>query len=258
MSATNDGSAGPRRPDRQRQRALLEAYHRTGDLALRDQLVTENLRLALHLARRYANRGVPLDDLEQVASYGLLRAIDRFDPHRGIEFSTFATPTIMGELKRHFRDRGWAVRVPRRVQELNVRVNAQVAELTHQLGRSPTIAELARATRASEEDVLEAIEAGHAYRSQSIDRADPGPDRPPTPELGEDDLGLFEAENRILVEELLAALEPRDRLLVRLRYFDEMTQSQIAARLGISQMHVSRLLTRCLVQLREQVRTAQR
>ena len=245
--------------EREAQKVLLETYYRTRDLAVRDQLVAANLRLALHLARRFANRGVSLDDLEQVASLGLLRAIDRFDPHRGLEFSTFATPTIVGELKRHFRDKGWAVRVPRRVQELHVRLNGTVAELTHQLGRSPTIAELATAARASEEEVLEAMEAAQAYRSQSIDaspRSDDDGDG--HDQLGGDDLGLFQAENRLLVEELLAHLAPREQLLIRLRFFDEMTQQQIAERLGVSQMHVSRLLARCLEDLRRRAAFAQR
>ncbi len=155
--------------ERGHQRELFETYHRTRDLAIRDQLVAANLRLALHLARRFDHRGVPLDDLEQVASVGLVHAVERFEPHRGLEFSTFATPTIMGELKRHFRDKGWSVRVPRRVQELHLRLNSLVADLTHQLGRSPTIAELAVAARASEEEVLEAMEAAQAYRS-ALDR----------------------------------------------------------------------------------------
>lgn len=245
-------------PAREHQRALFAEYHRTRDLAVRDQLVAGNLRLALHLARRYANRGIPLDDLEQVASFGLIRAIDRFDPTRGLEFSTFATPTIIGELKRHFRDRGWAVRVPRRVQDLHVRLNVHVAELTHRLGRSPTIAELAAAARSSEEDVLEAMEAGHAYRSQSIE----GPTEPgeqwSASEFGGDDLALFAAEDRMLVDELLARLAPRDQLMVRLRFFEEMTQSQIATRLGMSQMQVSRQLVRCLHELRRHADSAQR
>jgi RNA polymerase sigma-B factor len=243
--------------DRDRQRALLVEYHRTRDLEIRDQLVAANLRLALHLARRFANRGVSLDDLEQVASLGLLRAIDRFDPSRGLEFSTFATPTIMGELKRHFRDKGWSVRVPRRVQELHLLLNATVADLTHQLGRSPTIAELAMATRSSEEEVLEAMEAAQAYRSASIDgRTSSHPDAGEA-QLGADDLGLFQAENRLLVDELLAHLAPREQLLLRLRFYDEMTQQQIAERLGVSQMHVSRLLARCLEDLRRRVEVAQ-
>jgi RNA polymerase sigma-B factor len=233
--------------DPDEQQALFEEYHRTRDLAVRDQLVTSHLRLALFLARRFEHRGVPHDDLVQVASFGLLRAIDRFDPTRGLEFSTFATPTILGELKRHFRDKGWAVRVPRRVQELNLRLNGHVTELTHQLGRSPTIAELAEAARASEEEVLEAIEASQAYRSESIDgtAADD-----PASQLGAEDLRLFAAEDRMWVEDLISRLSPRDQLLVRLRFFDEMTQHQIAERLGISQMHVSRLLARSIEELR--------
>lgn len=243
--------------EREAQRVLLETYFETRDLAIRDQLVAANLRLALHLARRFANRGVSLDDLEQVASLGLLRAIDRFDPGRGLEFSTFATPTIMGELKRHFRDKGWAVRVPRRVQELHLLLNTLVADLTHQLGRSPTIAELATAARASEEEVLEAMEAAQAYRSASIEgRTASGPEVGET-QLGVDDLGLFQAENRVLVEELLSHLAPREQLLIRLRFYDEMTQQQIAERLGVSQMHVSRLLARCLDDLRRRVEIAQ-
>ncbi len=245
------------RDDRDDQRELFVTYHRTRDLAVRDQLVAANLRLALHLARRFSNRGVSLDDLEQVASLGLLQAIDRFDPDRGLEFSTFATPTITGELKRHFRDKGWSVRVPRRVQELHLLLNSLVADLTHQLGRSPTIVELASAARASEEEVLESMEAAQAYRTGSIDgRASNHPEAGVT-QLGADDLGLFQAENRLLVEELLAHLAPREQLLLRLRFFEEMTQQQIAERLGVSQMHVSRLLARCLEDLRRRVAVAQ-
>ncbi|HWJ64623.1 MAG TPA: SigB/SigF/SigG family RNA polymerase sigma factor [Acidimicrobiales bacterium] len=243
--------------ERDAQRELLETYFRTRDLEVRDQLVAANLRLALHLARRFSNRGVSLDDLEQVASLGLLRAIDRFDPSRGLEFSTFATPTIVGELKRHFRDKGWSVRVPRRVQELHLLLNSLVADLTHQLGRSPTIAELATAARASEEEVLEAMEAAQAYRSASIEgRSAASPDAGEA-QLGVDDAGLFQAENRLLVEELLGRLAPREQLLLRLRFYEEMTQQQIAERLGVSQMHVSRLLARCLDDLRRRVESAQ-
>ena len=244
-------------PEPDEQRELFIEYRRTGDLAIRDQLVAANLRLALHLARRFANRGVSIDDLEQVASLGLLSAIDRFDPERRLAFSTFATPTILGELKRHFRDKGWSVRVPRRVQELHLLLNAQVADLTHQLGRTPTIAELAKAARASEEEVLEAMEAAQAYRSTSIDSGPASDAETGAGSIGVDDLGLFQAENRLLVDELLAHLAPRDQLLLRLRFFDEMTQQQIADRLGVSQMHVSRLLARCLDELRHRVEVAQ-
>lgn len=241
---------------RREHRALLVQYFETRDLAVRDQLVAVNLRLAMHLARKFSNRGVSSDDLEQVASLGLLRAIDRFDPSRGLEFSTFATPTIVGELKRHFRDKGWSVRVPRRVQELHLQLNTVVADLTHQLGRSPTIAELAKAARASEEEVLEAMEAAQAYRSHSIDSPSSANPNGTDHLLGVDDLGLFQAENRVLVEELLAHLAPREQLLLRLRFYDEMTQHQIAERLGVSQMHVSRLLARCLQDLRRRAESA--
>lgn len=232
------------------QRALFEEYHRTRDPALRDRLVVANLRLALHLARQFANRGIPTDDLEQVASYGLLRAVDRFDPTRGLEFSTFATPTILGELKRHFRDRGWSVRVPRRVQELHVRLSSLVPELTNRLGRSPTIAEIAREARASVEEVLEAMEAGQAYRSHSLDVPDGSG---ATDGFGTVDEALFAAEDRVVVEALLAELPPRDQLLIRLRFYEEMSQHEIARRLGISQMHVSRLLGKTLQELRRRL-----
>ena len=239
--------------ERERLRRRFDDYHRTGDPAIRDELVTAHLRLAIHLARRFNNRGVPLDDLIQVASLGLLKAVERFDSERGLEFSTFATPTIVGELKRHFRDKGWSVRVPRRVQELHVRLNVLVGELTHQHGRSPTIAELAVATRTSEEEVLEAMDAAQAYRSASLDA--PGRDGdasgPAIPQLGRADESLFQVENKLLVEELLAPLPPREQLMVRLRFYQEMTQSEIAERLDISQMHVSRLLGRCLEQFRQ-------
>ena len=243
-------------PEEARRQALFARYHRTRDLAARDELVVSHLRLALHLARRFANRGVPLDDLEQVASLGLLHAIDRYDPTRGIEFSSFATPTITGELKRHFRDKGWSVRVPRRIQELHVRLNTLVPELAQDLGRSPTISELARAARATDEEVLEAMEAAQAYRPRPLAAAGSEPDDP-----GEgaavDDVELAAAEDRLLADELLSLLAPRDQLLLRLRFLEEMSQQQIAERLGVSQMHVSRSLRRCLDELRRRARSTQ-
>ncbi len=232
-------------------RQRFSEYHRSRDPAIRDELVTAHLRLATHLARRFDNRGVPLDDLIQVASLGLLKAVERFEPERGLEFSTFATPTVVGELKRHFRDKGWSVRVPRRVQELHVRLNVLVGELTQQQGRSPTISELALAARASPEEVLEAMEAAQAYRATSLDAPthdDGGPGSADS--LSRDDDALFQVESKVVVDRLLATLAPREQLMVRLRFYEEMTQSEIAARLDISQMHVSRLLTRCLGQLR--------
>ncbi len=224
----------------------------TRDASERDELVRQHLRLAEHLARRFANRGVPLDDLVQVASLALVNAVDRYDPARGTTFSTFATPTIVGEIKRHFRDRSWDLRVPRRVKELHLRLNEVVGRLNQQLGRSPTIAELAHATQASEEEVLEAIEAGHAFQAQTIHPIDADREVLVIGALAQHDAALHAADDRLLVAELLASLPPREQLIVRLRFFEGMTQDDIAARLGISQMHVSRLLARTLEFLRAQ------
>jgi len=242
--------------ERARLRERFEEYGRTRDRAVRDELIEAHMRLAEHLARRFSNRGVALDDLIQVASLGLVKAVERFDPERGLEFSTFATPTIAGELKRHFRDKGWAVRVPRRVQELHVEVNTLVGELTQRLGRSPTIAELAQRANTSEEEVLEAMEAAQAYRSASIDAPRSGGDDDShglAAQLGDEDSNLFAAENRMLIADLLTSLSKREQLMLRLRFFEGMTQSEIAERLGISQMHVSRLLTKSLATLRSKI-----
>ena len=238
--------------EREHLRERFREYQETGDRAIRDELIEAHLRLAEHLARRFNNRGVPLEDLVQVASLGLVKAVERFEPERGLEFSTFATPTIVGELKRHFRDKGWSVRVPRRIQELHVEVNSLVGTLTQRLGRSPTIAELALASGTSEEEVLEAMEAAQAYRSTSIDAPSGGEDSGLglAGQLGDEDTNLFAAENRMLVATLVDTLPKREQLIMKLRFYDGMTQSQIADRLGISQMHVSRLLARSLGQLR--------
>ncbi|MGI8711514.1 MAG: SigB/SigF/SigG family RNA polymerase sigma factor [Acidimicrobiales bacterium] len=239
-------------PQRQHLTDLFEHYQRTRDPADREELVAAHLRLAVHLARRFANRGLPVEDLEQVAAIGLVHAVDRFDPSRGLEFSTFATPTIVGELKRHFRDRGWSVRVPRRIQELHLRLSVVLGEATHELGRSPTIAEVAERAQCSEEDVLEAMEAGQAYRSSSIDAewSAPDPTARSRPQLACEDTRLFAAENRVFIDGLLGLLPAREQLMIRMRFYEEMTQVEIAERLGISQMHVSRLLSRCLDALR--------
>jgi RNA polymerase sigma-B factor len=237
-------------------REVFAAYARTGDVVLRDQLVAAHLGLAAYLARRFANRGQPLDDLIQVASVGLLKAVDRFDPGLGVEFSTYATTTIVGELKRHLRDRGWAVRAPRRMQDLYLSLSQVIDTLTQELGRSPNIAELAAEVEASEEDVLEALEAGQAYRFASLDAPAPGEaatgdlgDR-----LGQEDTELVRAEERATLDPLLEQLPHRQRQIVQLRFFDGLTQSEIARRLGISQMQVSRLLTRSVAQLRSLAR----
>ncbi len=233
-------------------RAKFVEYARTGDVKLRDELVAAHLGLAEYLARRFANRGEPLDDLVQVASLGLLKAVGRFDPDREVEFSTYATHTIVGELKRHFRDKGWAIRAPRRMQELYLRLGKVVATLGQELGRSPTIAELAAEVEVSEEEVLEALEAGQAYRFASLD-APPAGDSDGDPlaaRLGSNDAELDDAERRATLSPMLAQLGPREQLILHLRFFEGLTQSEIADRLGISQMHVSRLLARSVTQLR--------
>jgi len=234
---------------RQEIREQFAAYAQDRDPVLREQLVAAHLGLAEYLARRFANRGEALDDLVQVASLGLIKAVDRFDPERGVEFSTYATHTIVGELKRHFRDKGWAIRAPRRMQELYLRLGKVVGVLGQELGRSPTIAELAAEVKVSEEEVLEALEAGQAYRSTSLD-APSEEGEPLAARIGEDDPSIEIAESRATLSPLLAQLLPRERLILHLRFFDGLTQSEIASRLGISQMHVSRLLARSVAQLR--------
>lgn len=238
-------------------RAKFAEFASSGDARLRDELVAAHMGLAEYLARRFANRGEPLDDLVQVASLGLLKAVDRFDLDRGVEFSTYATHTIVGELKRHFRDRGWAIRAPRRMQELYLRLGKVVAGLGQELGRSPTIAELAQEVQVSEEEVLEALEAGQAYRFASLDAPAGGDAEGESliSKLGSDDPGLADAERRATLSPLLATLPPREQMILQLRFFDGLTQSEIASRLGISQMHVSRLLGRSVAQLRAAAET---
>jgi RNA polymerase sigma-B factor len=222
----------------------------TRDRQLRDELVEAHLDLARQLARRFSNRGESYDDLSQTASIALIKSVDRFDPGRGVEFSTFATRTIIGELKRHFRDRGWAIRAPRRIQELYLELGHVTESMTHELGRPPTVPEMARATGVSEDAVLEAMEAGQSYRTTSID----APDRQDSTvgaRLGEVDPGFSGTDDRLLLAVSLAKLPDRERTILRLRFAEGLTQSQIAAQIGISQMHVSRLLAASLAKLRE-------
>ena len=229
-------------------------FAETRDAGVRDQLIEAHLGLAEYLARRFSNRGEPLDDLVQVASVGLVKAVDRFDPERAVEFSTYATHTIVGELKRHFRDKGWAVRAPRRMQELYLRLGKLVASLSQEIGRSPTIPELANEAGVTEEEVLEAMEAGQAYRFASLDAPAPGGDEDNESlgaHLGEEDPRLVDAEHRAALSPLIATLAPREQTILHLRFFEGLTQSEIAERLDISQMHVSRLLARSLAQLRD-------
>ncbi|WP_251020440.1 RNA polymerase sigma factor SigF [Streptomyces sp. ISL-98] len=221
---------------------------------LRNRLVRMHLPLVEHLARRFRNRGEPLDDLTQVATIGLIKSVDRFDPERGVEFSTYATPTVVGEIKRHFRDKGWAVRVPRRLQELRLSLTTATAELSQQHGRSPTVHELAERLGISEEEVLEGLESANAYSTLSLDVPDTDDDSPAVADtLGAEDEALEGVEYRESLKPLLEDLPPREKRILLLRFFGNMTQSQIAQEVGISQMHVSRLLARTLAQLRERL-----
>ena len=220
----------------------------------RDGLVHLHLPLVEHCARRFRNRGEPFEDLVQVGTIGLLKSIDRFDTERGVEFSTYATPTIIGEIKRYFRDKGWAIRVPRRLQELRMQISAATAELTQRLGRSPTPRELAERIGCSVEEIIEGIESSNAYSTLSLDagrrrrRAARGSCWTPS---GSWTRHLEHVEIRESIKPLLDALEAREKRILLLRFFKNMTQSQIADEIGVSQMHVSRLLTRTLAQLRE-------
>jgi RNA polymerase sigma-B factor len=224
---------------------------------IRGELVELHLPLVEYLARRFRNRGEWLDDLTQVATIGLIKSIDRFDLSRGVEFSTYATPTIVGEIKRHFRDKGWAVRVPRRLQELKLALTKAVSDLAQRLGRAPTVGELAAHLQMSEEEVLEGLESANAYSTVSLDAPDSGDDDAPAvaESLGMPDDALEGVEYRESLKPLLEQLPPREKRILMLRFFGNMTQSQIATELGISQMHVSRLLARTLTQLREGLTT---
>lgn len=249
-------------PDRARARRMFEriAQLPEGDperQRLRDELVELHLPLVEYLARRFRNRGEWLDDLIQVATIGLIKSIDRFDLERGVEFSTYATPTIVGEIKRHFRDKGWAVRVPRRLQELKLSLTKAISELAQREGRAPTVSELAKHLQMSEEEVLEGLESANAYSTVSLDAPDSGDEDAPAvaDSLGIIDESLEGVEYRESLKPLLEKLPSREKRILLLRFFGNMTQSQIAAELGISQMHVSRLLARTLAQLREGLTT---
>lgn len=243
---------------RERSRGLFEELGRATDpekvRVTRDALIELHLPLVDHCARRFTQRGEPLDDLVQVGTIGLIKAVDRFDLDRGVEFSTYATPTIIGEIKRHFRDKGWAVRVPRRLQELRMTIAVATAELSQSLGRSPTPREIAERLEVTVEDVLEGIESANAYATTSLDAAN-GADNAPSwlESLGEDDEALDHVELRESLRPLIERLPAREQQIVILRFFRQQTQAQIAEQVGISQMHVSRLLTRTLENLRNQI-----
>jgi RNA polymerase sigma-B factor len=255
------------RPDRERTRALFRRFIRARRRhvdgpekpnpeyeRLRDELVAVHLNLVRFLAVRFANRGEPLDDLVQVGTVGLLKAIDRFDLERGVEFTTYATPTIVGEIKRYFRDKGWAVKVPRRLQELNLAVNRASDKLAIELGRSPTVAELAEHLKAGADEILEAQELGQAYNLLSLDSEVSGETEKKSQTLadtvGVSDAGLELLEDRANLERAFTALTGRERVIIYLRFYESVSQTEIAKRLNVSQMHVSRLQAKALEKLR--------
>jgi RNA polymerase sigma-B factor len=232
-----------------REQELLRRIHDDGDLAAREQLAEEMIPLARALAGRYAGRGEPLDDLVQVACVGIMKAIDGFDVSRDVRFSSYATPTVLGEIRRHFRDKTWAVRVPRGLQELQLRVARARDALTHELGRSPTVAELAEAVEAPFEEVLSTIQSVSARRTRSLDEPT-GEDMTLADSLGTVDADLERAELRALIDGAVGVLSSRDRDVLRLRFEQDLTQTEIAHRIGVSQMQVSRLIRQSLARLR--------
>jgi RNA polymerase sigma-B factor len=245
----------------QSDKALLRRYHEQGDLAAREQLIEQYMSLVRSLARRYSYRGEQLEDLVQIGAIGLIKAIDRFDVNRGVELTTYATPNIIGEIKRHFRDRGWAVRVPRGLQELNIQLSRVIEELTVQNGRSPTIPELAKAASVTDEEVLEALESGRAYSSLSLSAGSGGNDDDgeldPLESLGAEEHQYEVSEDRAVLEPGFRVLDERERKILHLRFFEGLTQSQIAQQVGISQMHVSRLIRRSLEKIRDEIAAEQ-
>src|SRR4051812_1715698 len=244
------GEAGAMSADRAaRERILLERYHHEGDHSARDRLAEEMLPLARALAGRYAGRGEPLDDLVQVACIGIMKAIDGFDLSREVRFSSYATPTVLGEIKRHFRDRTWALHVPRGTQELQLKVAKARDDLTNELGRSPTVEELCAKVGASLEDVLDALQSAQAHRTRSFDEP-AGEDSTLAESLGSADPELGRAEIRVLLDTAFDILSERDREILRLRFERDMTQTEISERIGVSQMQVSRLIRQALARLR--------
>ena len=242
--------------DKERTRELFREYKETGDPEVRDQLIMSHLNLVRFLASKFKNRGEPLDDLIQVGTIGLIKAIDRFDPSRGLEFTTYATPTIMGEIKRHFRDKGWSVRVPRRLQELSAKVNQTTDELTNELSRSPSVDEIATKLGVSVDEVLEAMESSSAYTSVPLEGGSSTDDDEAPSVLDHyvtEDADLAGSDDRIALEEAIHDFSPREQEVIRMRFVDGLTQVEIADKLGISQVQVSRLLRRTLKRVQEKI-----
>ena len=243
--------------DKERTRELFRRLKEDGDMDAREKLVMSHMNLVRFLANKFKNRGEPLDDLIQVGYLGLLKAIDRFDPDRGLEFTTYATPTILGEIKRHFRDKGWSVRVPRRLQELSAKVNQATDALTIQLQRSPKIEEIAEYLDATVDEVLEAMESSSAYSSVSLEAPAGGADTDDAPSVldryATEDSELDFTDDRLILEEALRDYTPREKEIIEMRFLKGMTQIEIAKELGISQVQVSRLLRRTLKKVQDKI-----
>ena len=242
---------------RSRTAALFAEYRATGDRRVRNEIVEIYRDVADYYVKRYSRRGVPADDLRQVSLLTILRAVDRFDPEHGVEFSTFASRTVDGELKRYFRDRTWTVRPPRRSQELHLALRKSDEELTQRLGRSPTVAELARELDESVDHVLEALEAGVAHQATSIDQSPVGEESDTTRRsermLSQNEAGYSQVDRRVIIAELLEELPERDRQVIEMRFFQNRTQEEIAVEIGVSQSYLSRILRRVLLDLREKL-----
>lgn len=241
--------------DKDRTRELFRRYKEEGDDDAREQLVMSHLNLVRFLASKFKSRGEPLDDLIQVGTIGLIKAVDRFDPTRGLEFTTFATPTILGEIRRHFRDKGWSVRVPRRLQELSSKVNQTKEELTKELHREPSVEEVATALNTTVDEVLEAMESSSAYSSVPLEGGSSGEDDTPSviDRYVSEDEELALSDDRMAIEEAIRDFSPREQEIIRMRFIDGLTQVEIAKKLGISQVQVSRLLRRTLRKLQEKI-----
>ncbi len=241
--------------DKDRTRELFRRYKEEGDDDAREQLVMSHLNLVRFLASKFKSRGEPLDDLIQVGTIGLIKAVDRFDPTRGLEFTTFATPTILGEIRRHFRDKGWSVRVPRRLQELSSKVNQTKEELTKGLQREPSVEEVATALNTTVDEVLEAMESSSAYSSVPLEGGPSGEDDAPSviDRYVSEDEELALSDDRLAIEEAIRDFSPREQEIICMRFIEGLTQVEIAKKLGISQVQVSRLLRRTLRKLQEKI-----
>ncbi len=242
--------------DKERTRELFRRYKEEGDEEAREQLIVSHLNLVRYIAAKFKNRGEPLDDLIQVGTIGLIKAIDRFEPDRGLEFTTYATPTIMGEVKRHFRDKGWTIRVPRRLQELSAKVNQATDALTAELQRSPTIDEIAAKLGTTADEVLEAMESSSAYSSVPLEGTGSAEDDDAPSVIdryASVDGELAASDDRMVLEEVISEFPEADQQAIRMRYMEGMTQVEIAERLGISQVQVSRMLRRALKRIQEKI-----